>query len=183
MSSHTKHYVSSLEQALHGLVVPPGIRRMLTLVDVDHVGFDEAVHTGQLVVHQSLANEVKDIFSALYAIRFPIAQVVPINVFNWNDEASMEANNSSAFNYRHIIGTQRLSNHSFGRAIDINPMQNPYYARDGRKYPAASSYDVEALGTLTSNSEAVAIFKSRGWVWGGDWTVPVDFQHFEKPLA
>ncbi len=173
----------SLEEALKGLDVPAEIRETLVLVDVQYLSFDGCLHAGQLVVHKDLKEEVVEIFSALLHIGFPIEKVVPIVAYGWNDEASMGANNSSAFNYRLILGTDRLSNHSYGRAIDINPMQNPYFARDGKVHPVGATHNPSVPGTLTVDSEAVAIFKAKGWIWGGDWKVPVDFQHLEKPAS
>ena len=113
---------------------------------------------------------------------FPIHKVMPVVAYGWDDEASMANNNSSAFNYRVIMGTERLSNHSFGNAIDINPLQNPYFARNNRVYPAHARYQMEKPGTLVRHGAAVELFKSKGWLWGGDWTVPLDYQHFERPL-
>lgn len=171
----------SLEEAIRGRETPIEIRNALALVTVSYVSFDGRIHVGQLVVAKELEEEVKELFKALLHMGFPIAKVIPIVRYDWDDEASMAANNTSAFNYRLILGTKRLSNHSFGRAIDINPMQNPYYARDGKVHPAGATYDTAAPGTLVKGGDALGIFKKKGWMWGGDWTVPVDFQHLEKP--
>ena len=90
----------------------------------------------------------------------------------------MLANNTSAFNYRTIAGTTRLSNHATGRAIDINPMLNPFM-RDAYVAPSGATYDTKISGTVTE--KIAEIFKSRGWSWGGDWTDRKDWQHFERP--
>jgi peptidoglycan LD-endopeptidase CwlK len=92
----------------------------------------------------------------------------------------MQDNNTSAFNYREIIGTNRVSNHSLGRAIDINPMQNPYYALDGNTYPVGATYEQNAKGTILSTGEVVAVFKKYGWDWLGERSKNKDFQHFQK---
>ena len=105
--------------------------------------------------------------------------MIPVAAFNWDDDASMTNNNTSAFNYRFIYKTNSLSNHAYGRAIDINPVQNPYILSDGTVMPEGAEYNLATLGTITF---AIAkIFKSRGWEWGGDWLRVKDWQHFEKP--
>ena len=83
--------------------------------------------------------------------------MIPINKYNWSDEESMDANNTSAFNYRYVKGTGKLSSHALGRAIDINPIQNPQI-KGGKTYPANSVYNVKADGTITSNSFLVKEF-------------------------
>lgn len=91
----------------------------------------------------------------------------------------MEANNSSCFNYRKIVGRSSLSKHALGRAVDINPMQNPYI-KDGITLPAGSKYEPKIEGTLTETSDFVKVLLSRGWVWGGSWQTLKDYQHLEK---
>ncbi len=113
-------------------------------------------------------------------MQFPIAQMVHIVAYGWDDDVSMRANNSSAFNYRFIFGTDRLSNHSFGRAIDINPMQNPYKQRNGILVPPGAQYDLTQEGTITK--DIAGLFISHGWEWGGNWEEQKDWQHFQKTL-
>ncbi len=168
----------SLDEALAGKDIPKDIKDSLTLVTVPYVSFDAEILEGQLVVHAELTEDVQRIFAVLCGMRFPIERMLPIVAYEWDDNASMEANNSSAFNYRFIAGTDRLSNHSFGRALDINPMQNPYTQYDGTVVPSGARYDPAQPGTVTQ--EVAAVFKSRGWVWGGDWDGHTDWQHFEK---
>lgn len=171
----------TFEEAISGLDFPVEIKKNLTLINVLYFGFDEKIHKGQLVIHKKLSAELKEIFDELFAKRFPIAKVIPIVKYNWDDETSMRDNNSSAFNYRFISGTERLSNHSYGTAIDINPFQNPYIV--GKKImPKGSEYDKKAKGTILAESVVVKIFKERGWEWGGDWKTRKDYQHFEKSL-
>lgn len=171
---------NSLDDALVGCVVPEDIRTTLALVSVPFYSFEGDIQSGQLVVHQDLTKDIHTIFDALLAMRFPIQHIVPIAAFNWDDNASMKANNTSAFNYRYIVGTSELSNHSFGRAIDINPFQNPYYARTGMVYPHGAIYDIDAPGTIRADGEVVTLFKKLGWVWLGEREEHKDYQHFEK---
>lgn len=172
---------ASLEEAIRGTRAPTELQQQLVLFEVLYFSFDQHVHQGQLVLHHELVRDVKDIFAELFELRFPIAQAVPIVAYGWNDEASMQDNNCSGFNYRVILGTDRLSNHSFGRALDINPLQNPYYARDGKVHPKKATYHTEVPGTLVWGEKALQAFLSRGFTWGGNWKTPVDYQHLEKP--
>ncbi len=169
----------TLEEALAGKEIPKDISDTLTLIAVPFLSFDGEVCEGELVVHADLAEETKEIFNTLFEKRFLIERMVPVVMYGWDDDASMAANNSSAFNYRFIAGTDRLSNHSFGRAIDINPFQNPYTQRDGKVVPEGAQYDPSQPGTVTE--DIAAVFKSHGWQWGGDWQDRKDWQHFEKP--
>jgi len=169
----------SLDEALAGKEIPGDIRKNLTLINVPFFSFDGEVREGQLVVHAEVAAEVEQIFKKLFEIRFPIEQMVPIVAYGWDDDVSMVANNTSAFNYRVIFGTDRLSNHSYGCAIDINPVQNPYIQRGGTIVPPGARYDSTQPGTVTV--EIADLFESYGWDWGGDWKDRKDWQHFEKP--
>lgn len=180
MSTLIHSCYSSLKEAIQGTKAPPEIVKTLVLVDLFYYSFDGRVHAGQAVMHEALEDDLRQIFGSLLALRFPLAKVIPIVFYDWDDDASMADNNCSGFNYRLIKGTDRLSKHSLGTAFDINPAQNPYFARDGKVYPEGAVYDSEAPGTVTP--QIVSLFKDKGWIWGGDWTVPVDYQHFEKPL-
>jgi hypothetical protein len=171
----------SLDEALAGKEIPKEIKNILALVSVPYLSFDGKICEGQLVVHAEVAQEVREIFEKLLAAQFPIKQVVPVVAYGWDDDASMAANNTSAFNYRLIFGTDRLSNHSYGRAIDINPVQNPYEQRGGATVPPGARYDIVQAGTITP--QIAAVFKSYGWQWGGEWNERKDWQHFEKPAA
>jgi peptidoglycan L-alanyl-D-glutamate endopeptidase CwlK len=170
----------TLEEALHGKEIPREIRESLTLVTVPYFSFAQMRGEGQLVVHSDLAVEVEEIFHALFEMRFPINHITPIVAYGWSDEVSMAANNTSAFNYRLITGKNELSHHATGRAIDINPVQNPYIGPDGGVLPMGALYDREAQGAVTA--AVVELFKSYGWQWGGEWTSLKDYQHFEKPV-
>ena len=172
----------TLEEALAGLKIPQNIRKTLTIITVKYWGFDNKIHKGQLVINKKLSDEVKQIFNEIFHLRFPIKSVIPIVKFGWNDEKSMLANNTSAFNYRKIKGTERLSNHAFGIAIDINPLLNPYIKKNSVE-PEGASYNPKLSGTIAEDSEVVKIFKSHGWNWGGEWKRGKDYQHFEKPAV
>ena len=171
----------TLDEALTGKDIPEDIRKTLALITVPYVSFDGTYQSGELVVHHDCAPDLQEIFAELCAHGFPIEKIVPVNAYDWDDNASMADNNSSAFNYRFIACTDRLSNHSFGRAIDINPKLNPYTQRDGVVVPEGATHDPSVSGTITADSIVVQLFKERGWTWGGDWIDNRDWQHFEKP--
>lgn len=169
----------TLDEALEGIDIPGWIRNELTLVNVEYYSFDDKLHRGQIVIHKELAKDIEEVFELIKEKRFPVAKVIPIVKYNWSDEKSMLDNNTSAFNYRVVKGTNRLSNHAYGRAIDINPFQNPYI-RNNYISPKGSSYNPNKPGTITKDSFLVKEFKKRGWTWGGDWKTLKDYQHFEK---
>jgi hypothetical protein len=149
----------------------------LRLVTVRYAGFDGVAHDGQLVVAADLSADVTAAFAELYRLRFPIRQIRTVDAYAADDDASMAADNTSAFNCRPITGGTGWSRHAYGRAIDINPRENPY--RSGATIlPPDATTDRGARGALTP--AAVAAFTGRGWTWGGNWTDPVDFQHVER---
>lgn len=174
---------ADLNAALNGKEIPDPIRETLSLVTIPYVSFENEDRQGQLLVHSQLAKEVEEIFQELYTIAFPVCSILPIAAFNWDDDASMDANNTSAFNYRMKTGKTELSNHSYGTAIDINPMQNPFISISGNHIPKGSSYNPTNMGTITAEGEVVQLFKKNGWRWGGDWKDPIDYQHFEKEIS
>jgi hypothetical protein len=134
-------------------------------------------------VDKDLEKDVRDFFNFLLEQNFPVNKAIPVahHKFNFNDKLSMDENNSSGFNPRYIGGTNKLSNHALGRAIDINPIQNPQI-KDGVTEPKGAIYDTEQPGTLVATSLIVEFLKKRGWKWGGDYHDLKDYQHFEKPL-
>ena len=169
----------TLAQALANSPAPPEVLANQMLLDVPFVDFDGEKQIGQLVMARELGEEVAAIFAEIYG--FPIAQMAPVVAWNWDDDASMEANNCSGFNYRRKVGKSALSAHALGRAVDINPRQNPYTNGD-LTLPAGAIYDESAPGTLVAEGIVVRAFESRGWQWGGRWTSLLDYHHFEKAL-
>ena len=155
----------------------------LLSVKVSFINTEGKTEMGELIVHQGIAEEVVDIFREIYECRFPIVKIVPIDFYDCNDDKSMADNNSSCFNYRTISGSRKLSDHSFGKAIDINPLFNPFVKRrkvvpeNGEKY---KDREIKEDGIIQKNDCVVNAFKSRGWYWGGDWKYSKDYQHFYK---
>jgi peptidoglycan LD-endopeptidase CwlK len=176
-------------QAFDGLdpKCPEAIRKRQRLITVKYYSFDKRIHQGQLVLDKDLVADIKRVFRAALDQRFPINSVIPISDprfrknGRWDDDLSMIANNTSAFNYRNVTGGTTLSNHATGRAVDINTVQNPYF-KGTIKLPPNGNYDAAAEGTFTPDSPLVKFFQQLGWTWGGTWKSPTDYQHFEKPL-
>jgi hypothetical protein len=158
----------------------------LRRVGVDHIGFDGQTHRGELIVHQDLVPEVVTIFEQLYRLRFPIEKIRTVDHYPAaDDELSMADNNTSAFNCRGIPGSDQWSPHAYGRAVDLNPLVNPCIYSGGAYAPknAAAYLDRSRTdpGLLHDGDPAVRVFTDRGWRWGGAWTTPLDYQHFERP--
>jgi hypothetical protein len=155
----------------------------LRLLTLSHHGFDGAVRPGELVVHRDVADEVLRIFERLFALGFPIERMERVDAFGGNDDASMAANNSSAFNFRRVQGTQVLSHHARGLAIDLNPVQNPW-VRGERVDPALGRHYLDRTelrpGMIVDPGPVVTTFLSFGWYWGGHFGDMQDYHHFSK---
>ncbi len=167
----------TLAEALHKSAAPPEILSNQTLLDVPFVNFSGESQVGQIVVAREIADEVAAIFAEIHG--FPMGQMTPLFAFGWSDDASMEANNCSGFNYRPKVGKAELSAHARGRAVDINPRQNPYI-KGNLTLPLNAVYDETKAGTLLAGGIVVRAFERRGWEWGGRWTSLLDYHHFEK---
>jgi hypothetical protein len=159
---------------------PVGLRD-LRLLTLSYWGFDGRLRTGGLVVHRDAARELVEVFRDLYAARFPIRRMVPIDAYGGSDFRSIEADNTSAFNCRYVDGTTRWSNHAYGTAIDVNPIENPYVS-GGRTAHAASrpyvSRTPRRRGMAFEGGALVRAFDRIGWGWGGRWSSAKDYQHF-----
>lgn len=174
----------TFEQAVAGTSAPDSILRTLTLVDVEYYSFDDRLHRGQIVIHKELADDIEYIFREIKALKFPVQSVIPIKFDKPGNGTSMDTlNNTYGFHYRPkaTFKTSQLSAHSYGRAIDINPFQNPAILRNGTKVPSQGHYDPQTPGTLTANSPLTRLFRRAGWRWGGSWASLKDYMHFEKP--
>jgi hypothetical protein len=170
----------TFEEAVLGTKAPKEMLDSLELLNVSYYDFKGKLHQGQLLINKAVKEDVEEAFELILKIKFPIKQVIPIVKYNWHDDKSMDDNNTSAFNYRNVANTNRLSNHSFGRAIDFNPYTNPAVYSDGKISPKGAEYNKNKPGTLSPESELVQFFKSKNWQWGGDWNSLKDYQHFDK---
>ncbi|MDX6476825.1 MAG: hypothetical protein QOH95_2336 [Gaiellaceae bacterium] len=157
----------------------------LRSVRVSFVGFDDRAHAGTIVVHRDAAGDVTTVFRRLYAARFPIRRLEPVAKYGGDDRRSMAADNTSAFNCRYASapGPRRWSAHAFGKAIDLNTVENPYVQGSfvspaaGRAYLDRSRY---RAGMAVAGGVLVRAFASVGWLWGGRWAGTPDYQHFSS---
>lgn len=153
----------------------------LRLVTVSHWNDAGQVSTGELVVHADQADAVARVFGDLFALRFPISRMQLVDEFGGDDGASMRANNTSAFNCRPVAGTSTWSQHSYGRAVDVNPLVNPWVRGDtvdpaeGRSYADRRN---QVPGGIYAGDAVVQAFAAIGWTWGGTWSSAKDYQHF-----
>jgi hypothetical protein len=153
---------------------------------VPYQGFDGRPHRGEMVVAASAVEAVRRAFGALFAQRFPIRRMHLVDDYGASDHASIEDDNTSAFNCRRATGQARWSEHAYGRAIDVNPIENPYVAADGTTvHPASRPYldrSRHRRGMAHRGGVLVRAFARVGWGWGGAWRPPspTDYQHFSS---
>jgi hypothetical protein len=154
----------------------------LRLITLTYRGFDGRDHTGRLIANRDVAAALVAVFRRLYAARFPIRRMEPVDRYGGDDYRSIEADNTSSFNCRNATGSTRWSNHAYGRAIDVNPIENPYVSGGTTSHPASRLYLDRARhlrGTAYEGGALVEAFRSVGWGWGGTWSGSVrDYQHF-----
>ena len=162
-------------------------REKLRYLKVLHYTADGYIRLGEMVVNRAISQDVLDIFKILFENRYPIEKMVLIDNYRADDEKSMSDNNSSAFNFRFVQGTQVLSNHSHGMAVDINPLYNPYVVKTNKGTLVSPKAGLpyadrkqKFLYKISADDLCVQAFKKRGFEWGGDWKTRKDYQHFEK---
>jgi D-alanyl-D-alanine carboxypeptidase-like protein len=160
-------------------VAPAGLRRLR----VSYWGFDRRVHTGTVIVNVRAVGPLTRVFSRLYAARFPLRRMRPIDAYGGSDERSLAADNTAAFNCRYAVasGPKRWSVHAYGLAVDVNPVENPYVL-DGRVHPRAGRAYLDRSrlrrGMAVRGGLLVRAFAAEGWAWGGRWSGSPDYQHF-----
>ncbi len=160
----------------------------LRYVHVLYTNFDRETQEGELICNAALAQDLVEIFYELQENGYPIEQIHLVDEYGGDDDASMAADNTSCFNYRNVAGSSSLSNHALGRAIDVNPLYNPYitYNADGStdvSPPAGWDYvdrSADFAHKIDTNDLCYRLFKEHGFTWGGSWNSSKDYQHFEK---
>lgn len=163
-------------------------REELRLVQIPYVDFNGTRKTGPLIVDARLADEVLAIFTEIAeAGTYHIERVQLIDTYGGDDFKSIEANNTSAFNCRFTTGAKTMSAHAKGRAIDLNPLINPYVDKSGTSHAKSRGFVTkqqraksDAAGLIKGDGVVVKVFKKHGWKWGGDWKSIKDYQHFSK---
>lgn len=157
-------------------------------VKVRYYDFKGNTKSGTLIVNKKIALKTAKIFYELYQIKYPIQRIRPIDVYNADDTKSMEANNTSAFNYRRVEGSTKLSMHAMGLAIDLNPRINPCIRNGKVDPPGGKVYKNRNVSKckgkyrkymIHKGDRVYKIFKKYGFKWGGEWYSLKDYQHFE----
>jgi D-alanyl-D-alanine carboxypeptidase len=175
----------ALRQRMVGVSWRPGCPvpiRSLALVNIMFWGFDRAPHHGRIIVRKGWGWRIAGVFRTLYVKRFPIRSVRLIEAYNGSDRASMAADNTSGFNCRWRAGVCcQWSQHAYGRAIDLNPVENPFIYNGGVSPPAGRAYldrSHNRRGMVMRRGVVWRAFHRIGWSWGGDWSGEKDYQHF-----
>ena len=178
-------------QRMRGKSYPQGCsipRASLRYVKVLHYTPHGDIQLGELVCHQNISADIVSIFKQLFEARYPIERMTLIDDYDADDERSMTANNTSCFNYRVVAGSKKLSKHSQGRAIDINPLYNPCVRlhtngtravtpKAGKEY---ANRNKRTPYGINRNDLCYRLFTAHGFIWGGNWRTVKDYQHFEK---
>ena len=165
-----------------GCPVPPDGLRLLHL---SYWGFDDRAHRGGLVVNQAVVPAVRQVFATLFARRFPIRRMEPVDDYQGSDNRSMAADNTSGFNCRYAVttGPKQWSAHAYGEAIDVDPLENPYLIGSRVFPPRGRTYlDRGNLrpGMAVPGGMLIDAFAAVGWQWGGRWAGSPDYQHFSS---
>lgn len=163
-------------------------RSTLRYVRVLHYTLNGSIRMGEIVCHKDIAGDLVDIFRQLFNAHYPIESIRLIDDYEANDERAMNANNTSCFNFRYVAGSKVLSNHSYGKAIDLNPLYNPYVKKRANGTVVVSPKSGAAYADRTKNFNykidrgdlAYKLFTQHGFSWGGNWKSLKDYQHFEK---
>ena len=168
----------------------------LRYLTIPYYNFEQQVMLGEMIVNKDIEEDVRSIFKELFNNKYEINSMKLIDDYwilgtdgNKADNNSIEENNTSCFCYRQVTGGESISNHGYGRAIDINPQQNPYVENGKNSHRNADEYVnnryVGEPHVIVASDEDIcySIFTKYGFTWGGNWTNPIDYQHFEKAVA
>jgi len=155
----------------------------LAWIRMTYWGFDDARHSGELLVNRSVADDLIDVFRRLYRLRFPIESMGIATLSDLDAPPTGDGNVTGSFACRPVRGGTEYSQHAFGLALDLNPFQNPYRRGDLVLPELASAYldrGWQRPGMITPRGPAVRAFASIGWGWGGGWSGLKDYQHFSS---
>lgn len=161
---------------------PAGLNR-LRYLRIAFYGFDDRVHKGEMIANRSAVEALRTAFATLYSSRFPIRRMRLVDDYGGSDFRSIEADNTSAFNCRRTTGQSSWSQHAYGLALDINPIENPYVSNGRTSHPASRRYlnrSRHRRGMAYPGGALVKAFRQVGWGWGGSWSNPTDYQHFSS---
>ncbi len=179
-----------IKQRINGISYPAGCTvpyEDLRYLRISYVDYSGTPRVGELICNKSIADDLLDIFSQLYAAGYQICKIRLVDEYGGDDTLSITDDNTSCFNYRVVEGTTKLSKHALGLAIDINPFYNPYvtYPNGGIRIspPGSELYADRSQNfphKIDKNDLAYKLFKAHGFTWGGDWKTLKDYQHFQK---
>jgi D-alanyl-D-alanine carboxypeptidase len=153
----------------------------LRYLRIAYRGFDSRLHRGEMVANASAVGPLRRAFWFLFDRGFPIRRMRLVDDYGGSDYRSIEADNTSAFNCRPVTGGSRWSEHAYGRAVDVNPIENPYVANGHTSHPASRRFldrSRHRRGMAFAGGALVRAFRRVGWGWGGTWSNPTDYQHF-----
>ena len=169
----------TLKEAISGSGAPQSVLDQLELINVRYYSTDGKVHQGQILTNKKMVDKIKAVFQFILTNKFPVAHAIPVVKYNWNDDRSMQDNNTYSFCYRDIS----FSKHAHGMAIDINPYFNPVRWKTGHENrqnkPVGAHYNPQIPGTFYKNNPVVRRFKNLGFRWGHTFTAKYDDHHFE----
>jgi hypothetical protein len=170
----------TFKEAIVGTKAPKEIIDQLQLIDVEYYSTDEKIHKGQILTNIKMVSRLEALFEFMKKVKFPIAHAIPVVKYNWNDDLSMQDNNTYSFCYRDAS----YSKHARGMAIDINPFFNPVRWKEGytcrKNKPIGATYDPAKAGTFYASHPVVLEFKKFGLRWGHNFTRKFDDHHFEN---
>ena len=161
-------------------------RSDLRYLRLSHRDAEGKTKVGEMVCNKAIAKDLTEIFRELWKAGYRIERMELIDQYDGNDERSMEANNTSCFNYRTIAGSTTISKHGKGMAIDINPLYNPYVKgnrvepKAGRKWAFRRAQRKDIPHKIDHSDLCYKLFRKHGFRWGGDWRYSKDYQHFER---
>ncbi|HEY6913102.1 MAG TPA: M15 family metallopeptidase [Paludibacter sp.] len=169
----------TLEEAVAGSKAPKKILSQLQLINVQYYSTDGKIHQGQILTNRKMVNRLEVMFQFMKQVKFPVVHAIPVVKYNWNDDLSMQANNTYSFCYRN----PSYSKHARGMAIDINPYFNPLRWKEGYTYrqnkPVGASYNPSVSGTFYDSNPVVLEFRKNGLRWGRTFSRKYDDHHFE----
>lgn len=168
----------TFEEAVEGTEAPLSLIQELELLTVQYYSTDGKLHQGQILCNRKITKDIITIFELMKDLKFPVAQAIPIVRYGWNDELSMQMNNTYSFCFRNIS----YSKHATGMAIDINPYFNPLRWKTEKRpnSPSGAVYNPEVPGTFYKNHPIVVKFQRLGYLWGNSFSRYYDDHHFEK---
>lgn len=160
----------------------------LAYVHVLYVDFNGETEPGELICSRTIAEDLTVIFYDLFTAEYQIEKIRLIDTYGGDDVASMADNNTSCFNYRPVAGSEKLSKHALGLAVDINPLYNPYVCYTTENGQLVSPEEGEAYADrskefpykIDSSDLCCRLFLEHGFTWGGNWNSVKDYQHFQK---